>query len=241
MAKMKEKKMVLSNPKQSRGNCPGNESRSKWRKKKSTKKGFLGLSRVYVRNGKEGLLTKDIYVRGQERKGEREIAKVKLNLVTQMKIKNRDQNVLQWYNFFFFLKYRKRKLAALGWHILKAQVGREAFVVITSGWGTADGKIQTHSTDKKPLQTIKQPMTKLKLEVFLVRVEVNSPSPGQSIQEGSNLFWLESTPCNNTRLGFAINTASWNLLFWNMLTTTSSQRNLNKRMTRVWWCVMMSV
>lgn len=143
--------------------------------------------------------------------------------------------------FFFFLKYRKRKLAALGWHILKAQVGREAFVVITSGWGTADGKIQTHSTDKKPLQTIKQPMTKLKLEVFLVRVEVNSPSPGQSIQEGSNLFWLESTPCNNTRLGFAINTASWNLLFWNMLTTTSSQRNLNKRMTRVWWCVMMSV
>lgn len=47
--------------------------------KKITKKGFLGLSRVYVRNGKEGPLIKDSCVRGQETKGEREIAKVKLN------------------------------------------------------------------------------------------------------------------------------------------------------------------
>lgn len=53
-------------------------------------------------------------------------------------------------------------------------------------------------------------MIKLKLKVFLVRVEVNSLFPSASKQEGSNLFGLESTPCscNNMRLGFAINAAS---------------------------------
>lgn len=69
---------------------------------------------MYVRNGKEGLLIKDSCVRGQETKWER-------NCQSQSELghanKNKEQrskcsSMIQ--TFFFFFKYRKWKLAALG-------------------------------------------------------------------------------------------------------------------------------